>query len=469
MKGIKIGNRFVRWEIPAIIISLLIITTVCCIKCSSGHAGREDVCATEESEVELLYGYDVSKYNVVRGEVEGGQTLSHLLDGYISQVGINRIYNESKSIYNFGKMKVGDPWALFTVSDSLGTHLRHFVYEYGRRDMLFVSIEGDSIAVRHEQKEETLVRRKVTASIESSLWNCLVNNNIPGALAIEMEDIYGWSVDFFALHEGDSFTVVFDERYIDGKSVGVGMVWGSRFTHAGKDYYAIPFDQGGKLSYWDENGKSMRKQFLKAPLKFTRISSKFSYNRMHPVHKVRRPHLGVDYAAPKGTPVVAIADGTVTAKYWDKKGGGNVLKIKHTNGYSSSYLHLSGYAKGINVGTRVSQGQRICYVGSTGTSTGPHLDFRVYKNGKAIDPLKIPSNPVEPIKEANRKDFEAVKEKIMAELAGDVEPEEQLTSYDLYPSTRPVVVLTGADSVRMRAEKSVLYKALGVIESNEQK
>ena len=452
-----------RWEIPTIIISFIIIVVVCCAKCSSsrGRGGASEL--TKEPEVELLYGFDVSKYEVIRGEVEEGQTLSHLLDGYTSQVNINRIYKESKPTYNFAKMKVGEDWTIFATSDSLGFHLRHFVYEFSKRDLLFVSLEGDSLAIHSEKKEVTTVRRKATAIIQSSLWNSLVEANVPGALAIEMEDMYGWSVDFFALHEGDTFSVVFDEEFIDGKSVGVGTVWGSRFTHAGKDYWAIPFDQGGKLSYWDEKGASMRKQFLKAPLKFTRISSKFSPNRLHPVLKIRRPHLGVDYAAPKGTPVVAIADGTVTAKYWDSKGGGNVLKIKHANGYSSAYLHLSRYAKGINVGTRVSQGQTICYVGSTGVSTGPHLDFRVYKNGKAIDPLKIPSNPVEPIKEANRKAFEDIRDRVMAELEGEIDPSEMVTSYDLYPSTRPVVVLTAADSVRMRVESGGLYKALGSI------
>lgn len=464
MKGLKIGNRFVRWEIPAILCSAIIIVTVFCTKCSSDGGARSRG-GEAVPEVELLYGFDVSQYEVLHGEVESGQTLSHLLDGYTSQSNINRIYQQTKPIYNFGKMKVGDEWTIFAQRDSLGLHLNHFVYEYSTRDMLFVSIVGDSLGVRSEQKEERLVRRKVSASIESSLWNCLVAQDIPGELAIKMEDIYGWSVDFFSLHEGDTFTVVFDERYIDGKCVGVGTVWGSIFTHAGKDYYAIPFEQGGKLSYWDESGKSMRKQFLKAPLKFTRISSKFNPNRLHPIYKVRRPHLGVDYAAPVGTPVYAIADGTVTAKYWDKKGGGNVLKLKHTNGYTSSYLHLSRYAKGINVGTRVSQGQTICYVGNTGASTGPHLDFRIYKNGKAIDPLKIPSNPVEPVKEANRERFNDIKERVLAELEGDIAPEDVVTSYDLYPSTRPEVVLSAADSVRMRVEKGAMYKALGRVKN----
>ncbi len=462
MKGFYIANRFVRWEVPAILLSLIIIATTCGVKTP---VGRSDKSKTEEPKVELLYGFDVSQYEVLHGEVGSGQTLSHLLDGYTSQVNINRIYQGAKKHYNFGRMKVGDEWTIFAQRDSLGLHLNHLVYEYSNRDMLFVSLIGDSLAIHTEQKEEKLVRRKVTASIESSLWNCLVAQNIPGELAIKMEDIYGWSVDFFALHEGDTFTVVFDEKYIDDKSVGVGTVWGSEFHHAGKTYYAIPFEQDGKLSYWDEKGASMRKQFLKAPLKFTRISSKFNPNRLHPIYKVRRPHLGVDYAAPTGTPVVAIADGTVTAKYWDKNGGGNVLKLKHTNGYTSSYLHLSKYAKGIAVGTRVSQGQTICYVGNTGASTGPHLDFRVYKNGKAIDPLKIPSNPVEPIKKANEGAFEAVKTKVMAELGGDVADRDRVSHYDLNPSARPAAPLTAEDSLRMRIESGAMYKALGRVEN----
>ncbi len=464
MKTFKFGNYEVRWEIPVIALSALIIAVMCGVKCSGTRRAAKPV-EKEVVVVEYLYGFDRSKYDIYEGKVEEGQTLSHILEGHTSQVNINRIAAESKKTYDFRYMKVGDKYAIFSQSDSLGSHLRHFVFEKNRVDLVYVSLDAENnISVKMEQKEQRFVRRKVTAEIKSSLWNCLVENNIHPALAIEIEDIYGWSVDFFALHEGDTFTAVFDERYIEDDLVGVGTVWGCIFNHAGKDYYAIPFDQNGKLSYWDEGGNSMRKQFLKAPLKFTRISSKFNPNRLHPIYKVRRPHLGVDYAAPTGTPVVAIADGTVTAKYWDKNGGGNVLKLKHTNGYTSSYLHLSKYAKGINVGTRVSQGQTICYVGNTGASTGPHLDFRVYKNGKAIDPLKIPSNPVEPIKKANQEAFDNIKAKVVAELSGDVAPEDRVTNYDLYPSTRPVVVLSAQDSLQMKVKSGAMWKALDKIE-----
>ena len=460
MKKINILKRELRWEVVVIAISVVIVATTCALK-FGGRRGAASEKSASPAKVELLYGHDISLYNVVQGRVESGQTLSHLLEGHTSQVNINRIAAAAKGTYDFRHMKVGDKYTIFEQTDSLGCHLRHFVYEKDRTSMVCVSMdEAGAIEVKTEEKEVTYVRRKVSGTITSSLWNCLTENNIHPALAVEIEDIYGWSVDFFALHEGDTFTTIFDERYVDGELDGVGMVWGSKFTHGGKDYYAIPFDQGGKLSYWDENGKSMRKQFLKAPLKFTRISSKFSNSRMHPILKIRRPHHGVDYAAPKGTKVWAIADGTVTAKYWDKKGGGNVLKIKHTNGYSSSYLHLNGYAKGIYVGKRVSQGELICYVGSTGHSTGPHLDFRVYKNGKAIDPLKIPSNPVEPIKKENLESFEVVKKKVLAELEGDVRKRDRLTRYDLYPDTRPVVEYTHADSVKMRIEESAMWGAL---------
>lgn len=206
-------------------------------------------------------------------------------------------------------------------------------------------------------------------------------------------------------------------------------VWGAKFTHAGKDYYAIPFRQNNRIQYWDVSGGSLRKQLLKAPLKYSRISSRFSNARLHPIYKVYRPHHGVDYAAPKGTPVRAVADGVVTFKGWGG-GGGNTLKIKHPGNMMSGYLHLSRFAKGIAQGSRVSQGQLIGYVGSTGASTGPHLDFRLWRNGKPIDPLKAPSEPAEPIAAQNRAAFEFVRDRIVAELDGEVSDSLRITQLD---------------------------------------
>ena len=182
--------------------------------------------------------------------------------------------------------------------------------------------------------------------------------------------------------------------------------------------YAIRFDQGDHGNkYWNEKGESMRKAFLKAPLKFSRISSKFTYHRKHPIYGTVRPHTGVDYAAPAGTPVHALGDGVVTRASWDSHGGGNYVKISHPNRYETGYMHLKGYAKGIKPGVRVSQGQVIGYVGSTGASTGPHLDFRIWKNGTPLDPLKIESPSAEPIKAANKPALDSLFRMYKAEVA----------------------------------------------------
>lgn len=452
-----------RWQQVVIILSAITIAVAVCYRCaSSGRRHTLEAQTSEEPPKELLYGFDRAEYIVEEGQVGSGQTLSHLLEGYASVVTINRMVAEAKPIYNFNRLRAGNKYAIFSQQDSLGTaRLRHFVLETSQIDVLYVSVDDSlGITVRQEQKEQRLVRRKVEASITSSLWNCLVDNNIHPSLAVSMEDVYGWSVNFFALQEGDNFTVVFDERYIEDELVGVGTIWGSRFNHGGKDIYAIPFDQNGKLAYWDEDGNSMRKQFLKAPLKYTRISSGFSMARRHPVTKKVRAHPAIDYAAPAGTPVMAIADGKISARFWDKNGGGNVLKIKHNNGYESSYLHLKGYAKGMTVGKYVTQGQVIAYVGSTGMSTGPHLDFRIKKNGKYVNPRNLPSAPVEPIKKSNVEAFNKVKEKVMAELGGEVSKRDRLGMHDLYPKEYKPEPLSSTDSIKIKAEEGVIWQAL---------
>ena len=395
-------------------------------------ASEEEGFGAEEalSSPDLMYGIAYENYDVVTDKVRSGQTLSHILGGLgVGPALIDRIDRTSRPTFDMRGLRADHPYTAFLEKDSLDKrHLRHFVYE--------TTLIGDSVTVRKESKEVNLIRRKETARITrevNSLWMAAMAAGMPASLPCEVEDIFGWSVDFFGLQEGDEFTVIFDERWIDTTRVGTGMIWGAEFRHEGKLYRAIPFRQDGRLAYWDEEGNSLRRQFLKAPLKYTRISSRFTGSRMHPIYKIRRPHYGVDYAAPSGTPVVAIADGTVIARQWDPKGGGNYLKIRHANGYVSGYLHLRGYAKGITVGKRVSQGDLIAYVGSTGASTGPHLDFRIWKNGTPIDPLRIPSDPVEPIEERNRPAFDSIKSRIVAELTGEVADSLKVRSLD-YPA-----------------------------------
>ena len=387
--------------------------------------------SAKQHKENIIFGINADGYCVERKKVESGESWSRILGSYgIGTQKVLRLDQLTKEICPLRNIRTGSHYTTFTRQDSTSVHLDHLVYEKNLVDYVVFSFVGDSVAVREGQRELEIRRKKSTATISSSLWGAIIEAELPYSLAAEMEDIYQWTVDFFGIQQGDSFTVIYDEKFIDTLSVGIGRVWGAKFTHRGKDIYAIPFEQGGKLQYWEEDGGSLRKQLLKAPLKFTRISSKFSHARRHPVTKKVRPHHGVDYAAPSGTPVRAVADGVVTVKA-HKKADGNILKIKHPGNLSSGYLHLRGFAKGIKVGARVSQGQVIGYVGSTGYSTGPHLDFRLWKGGTPINPLKVPQKPAEPIAKENKERFNLVKERVMAELNGEVADSMKITNLEM--------------------------------------
>lgn len=387
--------------------------------------------SAKQHKENIIFGINADGYCVERKKVESGESWSRILGSYgIGTQKVLRLDQLTKEICPLRNIRAGSHYTTFTRQDSTSVHLDHLVYEKNLVDYVVFSFVGDSVAVREGQRELEIRRKKSTATISSSLWGAIIEAELPYSLAAEMEDIYQWTVDFFGIQQGDSFTVIYDEKFIDTLSVGIGRVWGAKFTHRGKDIYAIPFEQGGKLQYWEEDGGSLRKQLLKAPLKFTRISSKFSHARRHPVTKKVRPHHGVDYAAPSGTPVRAVADGVVTVKA-HKKADGNILKIKHPGNLSSGYLHLRGFAKGIKVGARVSQGQVIGYVGSTGYSTGPHLDFRLWKGGTPINPLKVPQKPAEPIAKENKERFNLVKERVMAELNGEVADSMKITNLEM--------------------------------------
>ncbi len=394
--------------------------------------GNRQAETVAEAPKNLLYGINADDYRLETGEIASGETLGKILNNFgVSALMIDRLDRASADLFPLRNIRAGHKYTAFIHEDSLHTpHLDFLVYESSRTDYVVFGFHDDSVSIRKDAKSFTLRRTKKSATIQSSLWGAIMEQNMPYALAAEVEDIYQWSISFFDIQKGDSFSVIYDERFIDDTvSVGIGRVWGVKFTQGDKDIYAIPFRQGGKVQYWEADGASLRKQMLKAPLKYTRISSKFSYARRHPIYKVYRPHTGVDYAAPKGTPVQAVADGVVVFKGWGG-GGGNTLKIKHANNMQTGYLHLSGFAKGIRQGSRVSQGQLIGYVGSTGASTGPHLDYRIWKGGKPINPLTIPSEPTEPISKENAELFAYVRDRIIAELNGEVSEEERITQLD---------------------------------------
>ncbi len=362
-----------------------------------------------------LYGFVEDSFKTVQGRIKYAENLaSLLLKNKVPYQNIHNLAQASKTVFDVRRMKAGNPYTLFLNKDSLSTPA-WFVYEIDPADYLVMSLMGDTVVYRDSKPVET-VRKTTSGLISSSLWNTIEDQHLNPNLAIELSDIYAWTVDFFGIEKGDHFTVIYDEQFVDSSSIGISTIYASCFTHRGTPFYAFRYMQDSVQSYFDEDGKSLRKAFLKAPLKFSRISSRFSNGRLHPILKIRRPHHGIDYAAPSGTPVYALGDGRVTHRGWDSKGGGNYIKIKHNSVYTTVYMHLSGFAKGIASGSRVNQGQLIGFVGKTGLATGPHLDFRVYMNNQPVDPLKIKAPPVEPVDEENMASYIAYIEPWRTEL-----------------------------------------------------
>jgi murein DD-endopeptidase MepM/ murein hydrolase activator NlpD len=361
------------------------------------------------------YGFPVDSFQIETGVVKNNQYLSQILNPKGIGMGtIDKIARKSKSVFDVRKIKSGNNYTFLSAPDST-EKVQYFVYENSATEYTVYEL-FDTLNIYQGEKEIQTRLRTAQGVVESSLWNAMVGNGQDPMLALELSKIFAWTIDFFGIQKGDRYRIIYDEQIVDSTSIGIGEIHAVQFDHYKIGNYAFRFDEGEKWDYFDEKGQSLRKQFLKAPLEFSRVSSRFSHGRMHPVLRIRRPHHGVDYAAPKGTEVKSIGDGTIVARAYQKRGGGNYIKIKHNSAYTTTYMHLSGFAKGISVGTRVDQGDVIGYVGSTGLSTGPHLDFRVHFNGKPIDPLKMKSDPVEPVKEENLERYNLLKDSLINEL-----------------------------------------------------
>ncbi len=365
-------------------------------------------------EPRLEYGIAIDSFRVEEAIVRRNQNLSHILSSYsISNQVIHQISLAPRELFNARRIRAGNTYKMFFENDTSNIP-RYFVYKpdpvrYVRIDL------NDTVMIERGEREVRQEFKSTYGEINSSLWNSLAAMQAPPVLALELSEIYAWSVDFFGLQKGDQFKLYYYENYIDSISVGIDRIEAAYFRHRGREIYAIPFEQDSVLTFFDQEGNSLRRAFLKAPLRYSRVSSGFSHSRMHPIHRVRRPHLGVDYAAPSGTPIYAIGDGRVTQANYSG-GGGNTVRIRHNSVYTTGYMHLRNFAPGIRPNVWVNQGDLIGYVGSTGTSTGPHLDFRVWKNGQPVDPLRVESPPVEPVSEENLQAFGLEKEKWMEKL-----------------------------------------------------
>ena len=376
--------------------------------------------AKQEEEIKkpepvMLFNIPIDSFTVVPGQIRSGQNLSDILVKQgISMAKVDEISKKSILTFDVRKMKVNNPYYFFMNKKDV-SKVEYFIYEINPVDYVVYDL-SDSLRIYKEKKPIITQIKTASGVITSSLWNTMAAQALNRNLALELSEIYAWSIDFFGLQKGDKFRVIYEENFVYGKSIGTGRIFAAQFVHSKEDFYAFRFTQNNEDSYFDDKGKSLKKAFLKAPLKFSRISSQFSNARFHPVLKIYRPHHGVDYAAPTGTPVMSIGDGTVVAKAYQASGGGNYLKIKHNSVYTTSYMHLSKYGAGIANGVRVKQGQIIGYVGTTGLSSGPHLDFRVFLNGNPVNPLTIKSPPTEPVAERYMKDYTVHRDSMMTKL-----------------------------------------------------
>lgn len=369
----------------------------------------------------MLYGINVDTMDIEEGLIQRNENLSDILNRYnVSRQTIAQLSSIPRDTFDVRKLQAKKPYTIIHQRDSLKT-ARAFIYHPNKIDYVLLRFE-DSLRVYNGKNVADTIIETSTGVISTSLYNAIMESGGSPLLVYELSEVYAWVIDFFGLQKGDAFKVIYERYEVNGEDAGMGKILASWFYHGQKAFYAVQYDQGEGKEYFDEEGNSLRKAFLKAPLRFSRISSRFSYNRFHPVLKYHRPHTGIDYAAPAGTPVVAIGDGTVIMASYHG-GGGNTVKIRHNSIYTTGYLHLSGYAKGIKNGVYVKQGQVIGYVGSTGISTGPHLDFRFWKNGQPVDPLKVDPPSAEPISDEHRSSYHSVMLEMKKRLDDIVIPE----------------------------------------------
>jgi len=360
---------------------------------------------------ELKFGINLDSFRYETHKIEWGQNFSDIL----SRRGLSnkKIYDASlaiKPFFNLKKLKNGNFFTLFYKHNN--PKPSYFVYETSVYDYLVCSLD-ESVEASIIKRKITYSEKKIQGKINSSLYLSFDDLNYPIELVNKMVDIFAWQIDFFRINPGDSYEIFYTEELIDSVVVGISNVKAARFTHNDKDFYAFSYNQGLGNDYFDENGKSLRKTFLRSPLNFYRISSRYRKKRFHPVLKRYRDHLGTDYAAPRGTPIMTVADGKVSEARYGRNNG-YFVKVKHNNIYSTQYLHMSKFAKGIKPGKNVRQGDIIGYVGSTGLATGPHVCFRFWRNGRQVDPYKQNDLPDgEPILAQHLTAYNYVKEKYL--------------------------------------------------------
>lgn len=370
---------------------------------------QEQIAEVQEEETPRIieeFGYILNDYKVVRDTIRNGESFGEILDRHhIDYPTIYKIASAAKDTFDIRKLRAGKPYTILAKPDST-EQAQVFIYQPNKVEYLIVDFR-DSIQTRFGRKEVKVVEKTASGIIESSLSEAIESQNLDYIIAHEMSDIYAWTIDFFHLQKGDNFKLIYEEKFIDDTiSVGIGTIKAAYFVHKNSPMYAFNFvtDSTKNVNdYYDENAKTLRRQFLKAPLKFSRISSRYNLHRRIKLYGNQvRAHKGTDFAANIGTPIMSTANGTVTESRY-KGGNGNYVKIKHNSTYSTQYLHMKKRA--VKKGDYVKQGDVIGYVGMTGNTSGPHVCYRFWKNGQQVDPFKEKLPSAEPIKESLKENY----------------------------------------------------------------
>lgn len=373
---------------------------------------KDAIVEVDDEPENIDFGINLDSFQVTKSKIKPNEFLANiLLPHHINYVTIDALAKKSKDIFDVRKMVAGKNYTVLASKDSL-KKAKYFIYQPNAIDYIVYDLR-DSINIYKGEKEVETIEKSAAGIINSSLYLSLQESNASPALAVRLSEVFAWSIDFYRIQKGDWFKVIFEEKFVDGESIGIGEIKAVEFNHYDKPFYAFHFSQGEKDDYFDEKAESLRKAFLKSPLKFSRLSSRYTMRRFHPVQKRWKAHLGTDYAAPTGTPIMSTGDGIVIESK-RKRANGNYVKVKHNSVYTTQYLHMS--KRNAKVGQHVKQGDIIGYVGSTGLATGPHVCYRFWKNGKQVDHLRQDFPSAEPVMEDNKDEFELLMKELKAKL-----------------------------------------------------
>ncbi len=404
------------------ILLVAFIALLCSVLVHFGLQSNQRAAAIQSSKVRLgnfdvvppnlKYGFLLDSFQIDEKTILANEFISDILTRYkVNYLDIEHMVTTYKDVFDVRLLRAGKPYTVLSADTSQTAD--YFIYEPSVYSYIVFDFKNKTVQ-KVERPIETRIE-KASGIIETSLWNTMVDNGLSFELTAKMEDALAWSVDFHYIQKGDRFKLIYERNYIDGKPVGVGEIKGAYYKNYDNEYYAFLFENDRHSGFYDYEARPMKKAFLKSPVQYSRVSSGYNLRRFHPILKRRKPHYGTDYAAPRGTPIRAVADGVIVKKGYTK-GNGNYVKIKHDKVYQTQYLHMNGFAKGMGNGVHVKQGQTIGYVGSTGLATGPHVCFRFWKNGRQVNHLRENLPPPEPMPSEDIPKFNEIRDVLKVEL-----------------------------------------------------